>query len=64
MTADIVPLDQYRRTKRRMDRDGAVREFDRCIERRFGKIDDLSPGLQSAIEGMREFVRGSGGDGQ
>ena len=57
MTADnIVPLDKYRRTKRRMDRDYAVQQFDRFIERRLGKFDDLSPGLQSAIEGLREFV--------
>jgi hypothetical protein len=62
MTADIVRLDQYRRTKRRIDRDGAVQQFERFIERRLGKFDDLSPGLQSAIEGMREFVRGGGDD--
>jgi hypothetical protein len=62
MTDNIVPLDQYRRTKRRMDRDGAVQEFERIIERRLGKFDDLSPGLQSAIEGLREFVRGGEDD--
>jgi hypothetical protein len=42
-----------------MDRDYAVQEFERFIERRLGKFDDLSPGLQSAIEGLREFVSGS-----
>lgn len=51
MTDDIVPLDQYRRTKRRAG------EFERFIERELGKFDDLSPGLQSAIEGLREFVK-------